>query len=210
MRRAGAALGLGLMVAGCASSGGPEAAARAYGDAVAARRADRIRAASDAPVQELLSEAEVERFLTKNDATAERAARALAQSPVWAMLRYPDGSEVVLQREDGGWKVTTSPLPLPRQDTPEQAVQTFLFAARGHLEVLRRLLPEEVQERYASDAALARRLTALQPRIQALREGFTAMNVARVEGDEATIAYGEGRRVRLIRQKERWRILDLE
>lgn len=199
-----------LFVSACAATSDPERAAQSYREALARRDGRALHRVSAQSVREALDPEALEAFVEKNDATADRAVRALQPSPGEAVLRYPDGTALELRREEGRWRVVAGPMPLPLQDTPLNAVRTFLFAARGHLELLRDLLPEEAQGRYRTDAVLARRLEQIQPRVRVLRDHFSRRLPVHLEGDRAWIPFASGRRVRLVRQKDRWRILDLD
>lgn len=206
-----------LAMAACAGPGAtPEAAVAAYGWALARGDAPAVQAASDPELGAPTAEA-LQRFLAKNPATVKRAADA-ARADVRsveqrATVTTASGAVFELIRRDRGpWRVVDGPLPLPRQDTPEHALQTYFFAARGHLELLRDTLPDADRQRFESDAALGQHLYAQGARIEAARAALTPLRpgVACVEGDVARIPWGEGRAVRLVRQDGTWRVVDLD
>jgi hypothetical protein len=207
-----AALGVGA----CAGPS-PERALEAYGRALERRDVDAVVERSRLSLGATLTLEELARFLAKNPATTARAAAAARSSVRAVELRATvvteSGAEFELVRaEDGAWRVVDGPLPLPRLDTPEHALQTFFFAARGHLELLRQTMPADDRARFASDAELGRHLYASSDRIAAARAALEPLRpgMACVEGDVARIAWGDGRSVVLVREDGGWRVADLE
>lgn len=203
-------------VAACAGPS-PERALDAYGRALERRDADAVVEHARPSLGELRTPEALARFLSKNPATVDRVAAAARSSARSVELRATvvtaTGAVFELVRTDGGaWRVADGPLPLPRLDTPEHALQTFFFAARGHLELLRETMPADDRARFASDAALARHLYASGDRIAAARAALEPIRpgMACVEGDVARIPWGGGRAVLLVREDGGWRVDDLE
>lgn len=156
---------------------------------------------------------EVSRFLAKNPAYAQRTADELqsVESVVTrAEVHLSSGGVVKLRLEGDRWTVEDSPLALPRLDTPLAALRTFLFAARGHMSMLRATLPLEAQKRLASDAALALHLQEIRDRVLVLEADLPRDPEVIVEGELARVPYGRGRAVVLRREADSWRVLDLE
>ncbi len=202
-----------LACAGCRASG-PEAALEAYRAALARGDASELRRLSDAATREVYDEAEFQRW-TGQEARAE-AADALG-GRVRRLTFELGGRTVVLTEEDDGWRVAEGGLVLPRCDTPERAAATFFFAADAlraprHLEILRRLIPDEHQPRFATDSALEHHLRSIRPRVERARAelGRIAPGTAVVDGPFARIPYGAGKEVRLREEGGSWRVLDLE
>lgn len=202
-----------LTAVACAHAG-PEDTLDAYARALEAGDAEAVYALSDPETQATLDPADLARFMAKNPATVRRAATALRDRHEVGRVtvRSSRGDVFELVRVDGEWRVAEGPLPVPRLDTPEHALATFFFAARGHLSLLRRTMPASDRARFASDARLGAHLHAEQPRIEAAREALEPLRpgMARIEGELAEIPWGEGRAVRLAREDGAWRVVDLE
>ncbi|MCB9648001.1 MAG: hypothetical protein H6730_15530 [Deltaproteobacteria bacterium] len=193
--------------AGCAGAQ-PEDTLAAYRDALQARDAARVHALSDPASQaELSPEALAERMAAAPPGPLAEVAR------VDALITLTDGRRVRLVRVPAGWRVAEGGLSLAAYDTPEAALRTLLAAAEaGRLDEVRRAMPEAFQARYASDEVLSAHLEAQAPRLAAVRAALGPLSPgrARIQGDRASIDYGEGRSVTLVREGERWRVLDVE
>jgi hypothetical protein len=194
--------------------GTPEDHYHAYRDALRAGRGSDVWAGSDDELQAVLTSNEVQQWLDRNPATVARALRSSGVASVerWAELTLEDGRRVRLVEQGGRWRIQWGLVALPRLDTPQDCLRTFLFAARGHLSLLRRTLPDAARRRLASDADLAEHLTRIRPRVEAVRDALGAgpWPEARIEGDLAWFGIGGGRTVRLRREDGTWRMLDLE
>jgi hypothetical protein len=183
----------------------------AYRRALAERDAGALLSVSDPELRRWLDEERLEHFLDENPATVARAwTETGTVTAVRATVEFASGARLRLQRRNDRWQVEEGPLVLPRLDTPEAALRTFIFASRGHLGMLRTTLPEAARERLSSDAALARHLTEIRPAIEALAAALPPDPHFVVEGDEARLSLGGGRVLRLQREGRLWRILDLE
>jgi len=199
--------------AACAGSG-PDQTLDAYAAALERGDAEAVRRLAGTASTSMDAEA-LEHVLAENPAMARRAAvrlrgaREVERRATWVTA---GGETVELVRREGTWRVHDAPVPPIRFDTPEQALRTFFFAARGHLSLLRQTLPEAHRTRFASDAELGRHLHARAARIAAARDALLplAPGTACIEGASATIPWGDGREVRLIRQDGTWRVVDLE
>ncbi|MEM1022724.1 MAG: hypothetical protein AAGD10_03985 [Myxococcota bacterium] len=202
----------GLSIVGVACAPAPlDDSIAAYREALSSLDAERLLALHGPGLAAELDEERLEHFLDENPSTVARAwAQTSSVSVVRATVEFASGARLHLSRRDGRWQVDDGPLVLPRLDSPAAALRTFIFASRGHLGMFRSTLPSEARVRFRSDAALARRLTELRPSIQALAEALPPEPVFLVEGDEARLALGEGRVVRLRREEGGWRVLDLE
>lgn len=214
-RRGAPLIALGVFMGACAhGDSGPERALEAYAQGLEARDAAEVWRRSDPAFRAALEADEVERFLRKNPATVERAEAALRSGvrSLRATVELESGDVVELVRVDGAWRIAEGPVPFPRLDDPERALRTFLFAARGHLSLLRSTMPDEERERFASDSALGQHLYAQADRIERLRVAYESGEVgpAHVEGANATLPWGTGRAVRLVLQGRTWRVVDLE
>lgn len=201
--------------AGCQhASPGPEQALSAYRQALGDGDVETVRALSSAPIRERWDTETLRRWAAKNPRLLLEAKGRLSSSKLKeeARLETEDGSFVRLVKEADGWKVAEGGLLTPRFDTPEAALQTFFFAATGHLGLLRKCIPDQEAQRFSSDFALGKHLHAMQGRIFAARDeiGPISPGMARIDGSRATIAYGSGKAAELVLQGTRWRVLDVE
>lgn len=210
----GAAL-LASTLAGCAAPPGPAAAVAAYREAVARGDAEAVLRWSDAATRAAVKAEEVETQLAGDAAGAASTAEALGRPVVREAteLELEGGRRVGLVREADGWRVATGGLGLDRNDTPENALGTFLRAVTAkRLALVRRLIPEAARERFTSDAALAAHLEAVAPRIEAARRRHAdaPSQAAEILGEEAHLEYPDGTKITFLLGPAGWTILDLE
>lgn len=205
-----------LFAAACASTpAGPEETLQRYREAIVERDASTLHALSDATFRSTWDEARLERWLDKNPRLAEEA-EARLEAPIGRLSEEAilpvEGGRIRLVREPDGWKVAEGGVLVARFDTPEAALETFFFAATGHLGLLRQLIPEAAQSRFASDSELGRHLHAMQERIFRARDAIGALTPGRaiIDGPHATIPYGDGKSAELILEGDRWRVVDVE
>lgn len=133
---------------------------------------------------------------------------------VTATVTAPDGHSILLVYEDGTWRVDGSAIDLYSQTTPERAVLAFVRAFENRrYDVLLRFVPDS--EREGLDAARLRKAweegeqrAELERLTQALK---AALPTARFEvlGERATMAYGAGGTVELVREHGVWKLEDL-
>lgn len=204
-----------LLTAACAASPTPESTLEAYQRALAEGDVAELRRLSHAPFRQAWSEDRLRRWIRKNPRLLDEAGQRMSrpQGPVDVQAHLPvEGGSVRLVREDDGWRVAGGGVLVARFDTPEAALETFFFAATGHLGLLRKLIPEEQVDRYRSDYALGTYLYSVRDRIFRARDevGPLTPGRAEVDGKRARLAYGNGKAVEMILQGERWRVLDVE
>lgn len=205
------ALGMGL---GCASvPSNPFEAAKAYRDAAIEGRSADILQNSDRATRESIDEAALKRWLKKNPRLAYEAAIAIGELDGWqVVLRNPAGREIRMVSEDGSWKLAEGGIVLPRMDTPAHSLQSFFFAATGHLELLRELLPAEVRAELQSDFSVGKKLYADRDRIFRARDeiGFISSERFEVFEGRAVLRYGEDKAAVLVVEDGLWRVQDIE
>ena len=143
---------------------------------------------------------------------------ALADILQWegfAVVTAPNGQSVLLVYEAGAWRVDGSAIDLYSQATPESAVLAFVRAFENRrYDVLLRFVPDA--ERSGLDAEHLRKAweegeqrAELERLTQALR---AALPTAQFEvlGERATMAYGAGGTVELVREHGLWKLEDLK
>jgi hypothetical protein len=213
MRRSRAAAAFFWVALSACAGPRPEEALRAYRAALARKDVATLRELSDAGFRATWSEARLARWMKKNPRLIEAALdRTEGLRLREEAVVEDEQGRVRLVREPDGWKVAEGGLLVARFDTPEAALQTFFFAATGHQDLLRELIPEADADRFASDFALAKHLYANRERIFRARDAIGPIDegMAVIDGDRARIPYGDGKAVELRLEGERWRVLDLE
>ena len=159
---------------GCPSSGdverGPSASLRAYADALSEGRADdAYRMLSDDAKRSISIEAF--RRMVKDDRDdaldIARSLRRSASDPVvTATVQTPEGEELTLVYEAGGWRIDGTAIDRYGQATPRQALLGFLRAyERKRYDMLMRYVPsKEIEGRsevsWGSPSAAAAAATA--------------------------------------------------
>ncbi|HVU00516.1 MAG TPA: hypothetical protein VHE30_02150 [Polyangiaceae bacterium] len=129
---------------------------------------------------------------------------------VTATVTTPEGKTLLLHYEDGRWRIDRSAIDLYAQDTPEAALAAFVLAFENkRYDVLLRFVPDAKKE--GLDAA--RLKTAFEGEQKDEVERVTqsiraALPTATIEnlGDRATMSYGTGGTVELVREHGIWKV----
>jgi hypothetical protein len=206
----------------CGASAGadPERVLHDYSLAVEGGRATEAYALLSVESKKTISFEQFQRILKENPEEARELAQSLrrpqaAPPRVTATVTGPDGeSSILLVYEQGAWRVDASAIDLYSQRTPEAAVRAFLRAYENRrFDVLLKFVPEDQREGLTpaelkkawegEERADMDRLTG------ALR---ASLPTAKVElfGDRATLAFGAGGSVELVRERGLWKIEDLK
>jgi hypothetical protein len=197
---------------GCA--GDPRDALDAYARALRDRDAEQLWLLSDAAYRRAHDRSAVEAHLRSHPDEADRLLRAIEDAGAMrATIELGGGERLVLVKEVEGWRVSFGGIEPFSADTPERALSTFFRAARTRrLDALRRVMPEATLAGFAEDAALDAHLSSLADRIEAAQKelGPIRPDMAQIEADRAWIKYGAEKRVELVREGDRWRVVDLE
>jgi hypothetical protein len=155
-----------------------------------------------------------ERMMKENPEDAKAVAAALMRpsgaATVTATVSAPDGNTLLLRYESGAWRIDRSAIDLYAQDTPEAALRGFVRAFENkRYDVLLRFVPENKKE--GLDAVRLKtffegdekdemvRLT------QAIRASLPTASIENL-GDRATMSYGAGGAVELLREHGVWKI----
>jgi hypothetical protein len=220
--RSGAA-GLALLFSGgaCATNGAsaePDATLRSYSEALEAGRAPEAYSLLSSDAKKSIPFDSFQRMLKENPEETKELARALrrpARAPeVTASVTPPGGPTLLLVYENGAWRVDASSIDLYSQATPERAIASFVRAYEGRrFDVLLRFIPD-AQKQDLTAEALQKAWTGEQKdeverMMQALR---AALPTARFEvlGERATLAFGAGGTLELIREHGSWKVEDLK
>jgi hypothetical protein len=155
-----------------------------------------------------------ERMLKENPEEAKSVAGSLLRPSgtpqVTATVTSPDGKTLLLRLEGGKWRIDRSAIDLYAQDTPESALRAFVRAFENkRYDVLLRFVPDDKRE--GLDAA--RLKTAFEGEqkeeverlTQALRAALPSATIENL-GERATMSYGAGGTVELLREHGVWKI----
>jgi hypothetical protein len=190
------------------------------GDYAAALEAGRYRdayALLSAEAQRDIPYASFERMARENPAEMKEIARSLrrpiAESYVTATVTGPDGNTLHLVFEGGAWRVEASAIDLYSQASPQLAVASFVKAFEGkRYDILLRFVPsskragmDEKTLRKAWEGEQRQQMTQL---VQALKASLPSAKVDLL-GDRATLGYGAGATIELLREQGVWKIEEL-
>jgi len=196
----------------------PKAALDAYAQALReGRLSDAYAMLSDEAKKTIPFEA-FQRMVKENPDEVNDITKALERPSgpplVTATVSAPDGQSLLLVYEDGRWRVDGSAIDLYSQATPEAAVQAFVRAFKNkRYDVLMRFVPDKKSE--GLTAALLEKAFEGEQReemeriTQALAAALPTAHIERI-GDRATMAYGAGGTVELVREHGAWKLEELQ
>jgi hypothetical protein len=222
MRLAVCAIILGL-ASGCGGGAGsdPDRVLREYSLAVEGGKAREAYELLSTESKKSISFEQFQRILKENPEEARELAQSLRRPQVGpprvtATVTGPDGeSSILLVYEQGQWRVDASAVDLYSQRTPEAAVRAFLRAYENkRYDVLLKFVPEDQLDKELTAAELKK---AWEGEEKADMDRLTgalkaSLPTAKVElfGDRATLAFGAGGSVELVRERGVWKIEDLK
>jgi hypothetical protein len=206
---------------GCRSGGlqqGPSDALRAYSRALDEGRADDAYALLSGDAKRSISLEAFRRMVKENPAEMKDIAQALsrpASDPVvTATVTAPKGETVLLVYEGGRWRLDGGAIDLYGQATPRQSIEGFLRAFdQKRYDVMLRFVPDAHMD--GLDAPKLKAAWEGPQREEMLRITAAlkaALPTAQFEetGDRATMSYGTGGTVQLLRQHGAWKIEDFD
>ena len=196
----------------------PKAALDAYAQALrAGRLADAYAMLSDEAKKSIPFEA-FQRMVKENPDEVNDITKALERPSgpplVTATVTAPNGQSLLLVYEDGRWRIDGSAIDLYSQATPEAAVEAFVRAFKHkRYDVLMRFVPDKKSEGL-TPAMLKKAFEGEQKEemeriTQALAAALPTAHIERI-GDQATMAYGAGGTVELVREHGVWKIEELQ
>lgn len=210
-----------LLLGACASTGTgertPEGALSAYSRALREGRTRDAYALLSADAKKDIPYDTFQRILKENPDEMKELGQSLetraAPARVTAVVTAPSGEALELVYEDGAWRVDASAIDLYGQSSPAVALRSFVRAFRNRrYDVLLRFVPESEREglgvdelRRAWEGEERKELDAL---VSAVEAGLPTANLE-VTGDRATMAFGAGGTVELVRERGRWKVEDL-
>ena len=206
----------------CASgsnAGNPESALSAYSRAVAQGRLADAYALLSSDAQKTISFADFKRMLQENPEQAAELTRAFDRpragpARVTAQVSGASGEPLLLVYENGAWRVDGSAIDLYSQATPESAATAFVRALENkRYDLLLRFVPnsqrEGLSEALLRSAWEGEQKQDLARLIEALK---ATLPTARFElvGERATLAYGAGGTLELVREHGVWKVEELK
>jgi hypothetical protein len=192
----------------------PQQALDAYANALAAGQTRQAYDLLSDEAKNSMSFEAFERMVRENPEEISEIVQSLgrpaADPLVTATVTTPDGESLLLVYEEGAWRVDGSAIDLYSQATPRQTVTSFIRAFENkRYDVLIRFVPEAkregLDEKKLKSAWEGEQRAEVQRLTQALK---AALPTARVEllGDRATMAYGAGGTVELVREQGNWKV----
>jgi len=214
-----AALLLASACATSASSGNPESVLAAYSQAVQRGQLADAYALLSRDAKKSISYEQFKRIVQENPEQARELVSALDRPRsgpprVTATVTGADGETLLMVYESGAWRVDGSAIDLYSQGSPEAAAQAFVRAvANKRYDVLLRFVPDaeregltEAQLRAAWEGEQKHDITQLSEALKA------ALPTARFEivGERASLAYGAGGTLELVREHGAWKVEELK
>lgn len=205
------------LAAGCATAKpaqGPKETLDAYAQALKAGRTEQAYSLlSDEAKKQLPFEA-FARMVKENPEEVRDIATALARPSgpplVTASVTAPNGESLLLVYEGGQWRVDGSAIDLYSQASPEAAVRAFIRAFENkRWDVLMRFVPDGKKE--GLDAGKLKKAwegeqkDELARLTQALAAALPTAKFERI-GERATMSYGAGGTVELLREGGAWKV----
>lgn len=214
-------LGLLVIVGGVPGCGGkaqgPEDTLEAYRAALASNDYAAAYDMMSSDFRDRHSREEFVRMMKENPKevadTAEQLGRTRESVAIHAELRYGLGERMSLVRESGGWRLVTNPIEFYSQDTPRDALRSFVRAHRlKRWDIMLRFVPNQYRERMSEDT-LRRQFEGEQAeemseRMKALEANIDAPITDK--GDEARMPYGDRHEVMFVREDGLWKLQDLD
>lgn len=210
-----------LALAGCGASRGaedPHSVLRAYAKALDEGRADDAYRLLSEEARRGVSLEAFRRMVKDNPEEVREIARALsrptAHPVVTATVTSANGQELQLVLEDGRWKVEATAVDLYAQDTPRHAIQGFVRAVeRRRYDVVLKYVPDAHRE--GLDAAKLKTAweghdkEEIEQVVSAVKQALPSATIEET-GDRATMSYGSGTTMQLVRERGLWKIEDFD
>lgn len=206
-----------LSACGASRPASPQEALAAYSAALRAGRAHDAYELLSAEAKKDIPYESFERIVRENPDEVAEIGRSLghpaAPPRVTARVKAPNGESLLLVLENGAWRVDGSAVDLYGQTSPESALKAFVLAFKNRrYDVLLRFVPDAEREglgveelKRAWEGEERAELEALVAAVEAnLPNGRLE-----VTGDRATMAFGAGGTVELVREGGLWKVEDL-
>jgi hypothetical protein len=202
---------------GGARPASPQDVLDAYSKALAEGRTQEAYALLSADAKKDIPYESFQRIVRENPQEVRELGKALGNqaSPprVTAVVSAPGGDSLLLVYEDGAWHVDASAIDLYGQASPEAALRGFVRAFRNRrYDVLLRFVPEADREGLGVEELKrtweGEERAELESLVAAVEAGLPNAKID-VAGDRATMAFGAGGTVELVRERGVWKVEDL-
>ncbi len=146
--------------------------------------------------------------------TAERLKSGKRQVDVRATYVFDDlHDEMALVEEDGAWRIDSNPLDYYPQDTPKNALRSFIRAVQlKRWDVLVRFVPkaygmsaEQLKAEFEGERA-----QEIDDLIRKLKAALDTESPIQVEGEEARLQYGDRAEIVFKKEDGSWKIDDFQ
>ncbi len=197
---------------------GPRDVVDAYARALADGRVDAAYAQLSDEAKKSIPFEAFQRMVRENPEEVRDIAATLLRPSgpalVTATVTTPGGESLLLIYEEGGWRVDGSAIDLYSQATPETAVRSFVRAYENNrFDVLMRFVPdtkrEGLDEQKLKKAWTGEQKAEMDRLTQALSAALATARFERI-GERATMAYGAGGTVELVREQGAWKVEELK
>jgi hypothetical protein len=211
------ALTLPLGGCGAARQQSPQEALSAYARALREKRHQDAYQLLSTQAKKDIPYATFERILKENPEEAKELAESFshpaAPPVVNAVVSTPEGDSLLLVFEDGAWRVDASAVDLYGQATPLAALRSVVRAFKNRrYDVLLRFVPDAEREGLGvpelKQAWEGDQREELERLVLAVNDALPTGRLE-VTGDRATLAFGAGGTVELLRERGLWKIEDL-
>lgn len=211
-----------ILLVPCAACGAgrpasPQGALSAYSAALRDGNAREAYALLSTDAKKDIPYESFQRIIQENPSEVTELGRSLAQPAapprVTAVVRAPTGESLVLVLEDGVWRIDGSAIDLYGQQTPAAALAAFVRAFKNRrYDVLLRFVPNAEREGLTADglkrAWEGEERAELEALVAAVEANLDNGHLE-VTGDRATMAFGAGGTVELVREDGLWKVEDL-
>jgi hypothetical protein len=208
-----------LWITGCGASrpASPQDALSAYAAALRAGKTQDAYALLSEDAKKDIPYESFQRIVRENPDEAREVGRSLSRPAapprVTATVKAPNGETLLLVLEDGAWRVDGSAIDLYAQVTPDTALRSFVRAFKNRrYDVLLRFVPESEREGLGVEelkrAWEGEERAELEGLVAAVETSLPSANLE-VTGDRATMAFGTGGTVELLREGGLWKIEDI-
>ena len=209
----------GLLATACWSCGGaaslgPWETVQAYAQALRSGDSEAAYALLSAEARKTLTYSAFKKILAENPDEVRAVANALltegGHPSATATLTATEGEPLKLVYENDHWTVDPAAIEIYGQSTPDEAIRTFVRAfENGRFDVLMRFVPDAKREGLdAKKLKLAwtgDQKDELERSISALKAAIPGGKLQRL-GDRASLRYGTGNTVELLREAGVWKI----
>jgi hypothetical protein len=206
-----------LCACGAGRPASPQDALGAYSAALRDGRARDAYALLSVEAKKDIPYDSFERIIRENPDEVAEIGRSLghpaAPPRVTARVKAPNGESLLLVLENGAWRVDGSAIDLYGQVTPESALKAFVLAFNNRrYDVLLRFVPEAEREGLGVEelkrAWEGEDRTELEALVAAVEANLPSGRLE-VTGERATMAFGAGGTVELVREGGLWKVEDL-